>query len=123
MLNTCSFIGNLTADPKYFEGDSPRATFTLAVDRDYANSDGEKTSDFLDFVVWNSTADFVAKHFHKGDIMTVCNSRAQVRVFTNEDGVRKRIIQFVDGKCYFGAQKKPDDIEELFDTQSIDIDK
>ena len=127
MLNTCNFEGNLTADPKFYEGktpdSAPRATFTLAVDRDYVNENGERTSDFLDFVVWRSTAEFVAKHFKKGDIMTVCNAKARVRVFTNEDGIRKRIIQFVDGMCYFGHQKKSaEPFEAELDTQADTID-
>jgi single-strand DNA-binding protein len=126
-LNTCTFEGNLTADPKFYEGDgtkAPRATFTLAVDRDYLNEDGEKTADFLDFVVWRSTAEFVAKHFRKGDTMTVCNSKARIRSFTNDEGVRKRITQYVDGRCYFGHQARSyePDIQPIV-TKSNDIDK
>lgn len=112
MLNTCNFMGNLVADPKYYEGENPRAVFTLAVDRDYRGEDGEQTSDFLEFVVWKSTADFVQKYFKKGDLMVVCNSKARVRTYVGGDGEQKRTIQFVDGKVYFGAQRRREDKED-----------
>ena len=109
MLNTCNFIGNLVADPQYFEGENPRAVFTLAVDRDYRGEEGEITSDYLEFVVWKSTADFVMKYFHKGDRMVVCNAKARVRIYTAGDGEQRRTIQFADGKVYFGNQKRRED--------------
>lgn len=111
MLNTCNFMGNLVADPKYFEGENPRVVFTLAVDRDYLGEEGEKTSDFFEFVCWKSTADFVMKYFRKGDRMVVCNAKARVRLYTNSDGEQRRTVQFVDGKVYFAGQKKREDEE------------
>ena len=112
MLNTCNFIGNLVADPKFYDGENPRAVFTLAVDRDYRGEEGEQNSDFLEFVVWKSTAEFVMKWFKKGDLMVVSNAKARVRMYTGGDGEQKKIVQFVDGKVYFGPRRKSEVVEE-----------
>lgn len=108
MLNSCNFTGRLAAEPKYFEGENSRAVFCLAVDRDRKGADGNYETDFLDFVAWNGTADFVNKWFHKGDQVTVANARAQVRVYTDDEGVTKRRVEFVAEKVYFGISKRRD---------------
>ena len=99
MMNSCSFIGRLTADPKRFDGETSRVCFTLAVDSD--NYKGSKeTADYLDFVAWNKTAEYIDRHFNKGDLMCVANSRARVRQYENSDGIKVRKIEFEVGKAY-----------------------
>ena len=112
MLNSCNFTGRFAADPMYFEGENSRAVFTLAVDRDRKNADGNYDTDFLDFVAWNGTADFVNKWFHKGDQATVSNARAQVRMYTDDEGVKHRRVEFACDKVYFGMKKRDSSSDE-----------
>lgn len=49
MLNRIILIGRLTADPelRYTGSGTPVASFTLAVDRQRSNQQGEKETDFI----------------------------------------------------------------------------
>ena len=77
MLNRVILMGRLTAEPDYrtTQSGASLARFTLAVDRDYSGQGAERKTDFLDIVVWRSTADFVSKYFHKGQLVAVQGSR------------------------------------------------
>ena len=69
MLNHITIMGRLTRDPelRYTQSQTPVASFTLAVDRDFGSRDGgEKQTDFIDCVAWRQTAEFVSKYFTKG---------------------------------------------------------
>ena len=63
MLNHIVLMGRLTRDPELRRTGSgiAVASFTLAVDRDYAPKDGgARETDFIDIVAWRSTAEFVS---------------------------------------------------------------
>lgn len=116
MLNSCNFTGRLTSDPKFYENDNNvKAAFTLAVSADRKGADGEYETDFLDFVSWNGSAQFVQKWLHKGDQITVANARAQVRRYTDGDGKERRRVEFVTDKIYFGVMKRRDAEDSLSD--------
>ena len=69
MLNHIVLMGRLTRDPELRRTGTgiAVASFTLAVDRDYAPQDGgQRKTDFIDIVAWRSTAEFVSKYFSKG---------------------------------------------------------
>ena len=62
MLNHITIMGRLTRDPelRYTQSQTPVASFTLAVDRDFGSRDGgEKQTDFIDCVAWRQV-------FHEG---------------------------------------------------------
>ena len=50
MLNTVTMMGRLCADPelKHTQSDVPVTSFRIAVERNYANQDGERETDFFD---------------------------------------------------------------------------
>lgn len=80
MLNRIDIMGRLTRDPelRYTPSGTPVASFTIAVDRDYAPKGAEKETDFIDIVAWQSTAELVHKYFLKGR-MIVVSGRLQIR--------------------------------------------
>ena len=67
MLNHIVLMGRLTRDPELRRTGSgvAVATMRIAVDRDYASSNGERETDFIDVVAWRNTAEFVSKYFAK----------------------------------------------------------
>ena len=77
MLNHIVLMGRLTRDPELRRTGSgiAVASFTLAVDRDFASQGGEKETDFVDIVAWRSTAEFVSKYFTKVRTVTLENVR------------------------------------------------
>ena len=110
MRNSCNFTGKLVSDPKMFEGQGVnRVCFTLSVMRDYEDKEGNVYADFFDFTAWRDTADYIMRHFHKGDMMRVDNARAKVRMYEDSNGNKRRKIEFeVDGACNVFRDKEED---------------
>lgn len=110
MLNHIVIMGRLTRDPELRRTGSgiAVASFTLAVDRDFAPKDGaERETDFIDCVVWRQTGEFVSKYFTKGR-MAVVSGRLQIRGWTDKDGNKRRSAEVVADNVYFGDNKKND---------------
>lgn len=107
MLNNCTIMGRLTRDPelRHTGSNIPVASFTLAVDRDRKNQNGEKETDFIDVAAWRSTADFVSKYFAKGQ-MAVVSGRLQMRKWEDKDGNKRVSAEIVAENVYFGDSKK-----------------
>lgn len=108
MLNTIVIMGRLTRDPELRRTGTGLAvaSFTVAVDRDYANTTtGEKETDFIPCVAWRHTGEFVSKYFTKGQ-MIVVSGRLQVRKWTDKDGYNRTTAEIVADNVYFGESKK-----------------
>ena len=121
MLNHITIMGRLTRDPelRYTQSQTPVASFTLAVDRDFGNRDGgEKQTDFIDCVAWRSTAEFVNKYFQKGS-MAVVSGRLQIRDWTDREGGKRRSAEVVVDNIYFGESRRRDSSEgSSYDSRS-----
>lgn len=109
MLNRICIMGRLTAAPelRYTQSNTPVASFTLAVDRDYQQGGSERQTDFIPCVAWRSTAEFVSKYFTKGSMAAV-SGRLQLRDWTDKDGNKRRTAEVVADSIYFGESKKRD---------------
>ena len=107
MLNHIVIMGRLTRDPELrkTQGGTSVASFTLAVDRDFTPEGGEKETDFIDYVAWKGTADFVSGYFFKGS-MAVVDGRLQLRDWKDKDGNKRRSAEVVANRVYFGEGKK-----------------
>ena len=108
MLNQIVLMGRLTRDPELRRTGTGTAvaTFTLAVDRDFANSTtGERETDFIDIVAWRNTAEFVSKYFTKGR-MAVVTGRLQIRNWNDKDGNKRRSAEVIADSVYFGDSKR-----------------
>ena len=113
MLNHITIMGRLTRDPelRYTQSQTPVASFTLAVDRDFGSREtGEKQTDFIDCVAWRQTAEFVNKYFAKGS-MAVVSGRLQIRDWTDNNGGKRRNAEIVVDNIYFGDSKRRDNGE------------
>ena len=121
MLNHITIMGRLTRDPelRYTQSQTPVASFSLAVDRDYGSRDGgEKQTDFIDCVAWRSTAEFVSKYFQKGS-MAVVSGRLQIRDWTDREGGKRRSAEVVVDNIYFGESRRRDSSEgSSYDSRS-----
>lgn len=93
-MNKATMIGRFAADPELKQtGNGVTVTsFTLAVDRPYTK--GERQTDWLDFVAWRGTAEFICKHFSKGDGIVVEGS-VQSRTWEDKNGQKRKSIEIV----------------------------
>ncbi len=97
MLNRIVIAGRLTSDPEFrvLEGSGKAvANFTLAVDRDFKNKDGERETDFIPVVVWGKAAEFVANNFAKGKMQSI-EGRLQIRTYTDKEGINRKVAEVV----------------------------
>lgn len=110
MLNTIALQGRFARDPELRRTQSNIAvtSFTLAVDRDFKDQNGEKKADFIDCVAWRGTAEHVSKHFHKGS-MAVVIGRLELRDWTDKEGNKRRSAEVVVENIYFCEGKKSAD--------------
>lgn len=122
MLNRIILIGRLTRDPelRYTPANNvPCATFTLAVDRPYANQKGEREADFIRIATWRKLAEICANNLTKGRLVAV-DGRLQIRSYEGQDSQRRYITEVVAETVRFldKAQNKAQGKEQ---TDGIDI--
>lgn len=101
-LNKAILIGRLTKDPelRYTPSGVAVAQFTLAVNRPFSNSRGEREADFIPVVVWRKTAEACANHLRKGSQVAV-DGRIQVRHYDNNEGRRVYVTEVVAESVQF----------------------
>ena len=111
MLNHIVIMGRLTRDPelRYTQSQTPVASFTVAVDRDFGGRDGgEKQTDFIDCSAWRQTGEFVSKYFRKGS-MIVVSGRLQSRKWQDRDGNNRTNWEISADNVYFGESRRRDE--------------
>ncbi len=101
-MNKVILIGNLTRDPEMRTTQSGvnNCTFTIAVQRRYANQQGVREADFIPIVAWRSTADFCGRYLQKGKKICVTGS-LQVRSYDAQDGSRRYVTEVVADEVEF----------------------
>jgi single-strand DNA-binding protein len=106
LINRVVLVGRLTKDPelKYTPNGVAVATFTLAVNRLFANQQGEREADFLNIVVWRKAAENVANFLKKGSLAGV-DGRIQVRTY-EQDGKRQYFTEIIADNVQFLETKK-----------------
>lgn len=102
MVNNITLIGRLTRDPelRYTPQGVPVASFTLAVDRPFANADGKRETDFIDCVAWRKLGETVGNHLTKGRLAAV-QGRLQIRSYEAQDGTKRRAAEVVADSVQF----------------------
>jgi single-strand DNA-binding protein len=109
-LNKVFLMGNLTRDPelRYVPSGTAVANFTLAVNRIYKDSSGEKKEDtsFIRIVVWGKMAEVCGEYLAKGRPVLV-EGRLKSRSWEGSDGQRKSALDVVANNVQF-LGSKPD---------------
>lgn len=90
MLNRIVLIGRLTRDPelRYTSNGTPVCNFTIAVERNYTNRQGEHDVDFINIVTWRGLAENCARHLGKGRLVGI---DGQLQIRKSESDGRKYI--------------------------------
>ena len=96
MLNKVILIGRTTRDVDFrrTSNGTPVATFTLALDNRFVLKDGKPTTDFINCVAWNKTAETMDKYVKKGMLIAV-EGRIQTRNYENKDGNKVYVTEVV----------------------------
>lgn len=106
MLNRVILMGRLVKDPelRYTQSQKPVASFTIAVERDYAERGQDRATDFVDCVAWQGAANFIHAHFVKGQMIAIAG-RLQFRDWQDKDGKARRNAEILVENAYFADSK------------------
>lgn len=127
-LNRVLLIGNLTRDPelRYIPSGQPVTTFTIAVNRTYLSTTGEKKEDvnFLRVVVWGKRAEVCHEYLKKGSPVFV-EGRLQSRNWEGTDGQKRNTVEVVAQNVQFLSrgtrQEQAPHQEEAIIDDSLDV--
>lgn len=106
MINRYVGVGRITKDPQIRHTGSGAAvtSFTVAINRDYKNDNGEQQADFINCICWNKLAENVERYCSKGSLVGIDGS---LRSRTYEDNSGRKVyvvevlcdsVQFLDTK-------------------------
>ena len=109
-MNKVLLIGRLTANPelKYTTSNNAVTTFSIAVDRNFKNENGNKEADFINIVAWNKKAELIHQYLKKGDRVGIVG-RLQVRKYQNERGENRYVTEVVADEVEFLNSKKSEE--------------
>ena len=101
-MNKVVLIGRLTRDPelRYTGSNTPVASFTLAVNRNFSNQQGEREADFINVVVWRKQAENVKNYLTKGSQAAV-EGRIQTRSYDDQNGQRRYVTEVIADNVEF----------------------
>lgn len=70
MINNVTLVGRLTKDPQIRTTPSgvEIGQFSLAVNRNFSNNNGQKETDFIQIVVFRKQAQLCGQYLHKGTV-------------------------------------------------------
>lgn len=100
-MNKVQLVGRLTKDPelKMTTNQNQYVNFTIAVDRRFKDSNGQRQADFINCVAWKQTAVFIQKYFKKGYRIGACGS-IQTRTY-EKDGQKQYITEVLVEEAEF----------------------
>jgi len=115
MINRVVLVGRLTRDPelKYTSNNIANLRFTVAVNRQFTNQNGERQADFIGCVAWRSQAENMARFLKKGSLIGV-EGRIETGSYQAQDGQMRYTtdvvadsVQFLEPRGAQGAGVQP----------------
>ena len=108
-MNKVMVIGNLTRDPELRTTRSGTSvcSFTIAVNRNYTDANGERQADFIGIQTWRGLAESCAQYLGKGRKVAVSGS-LQSRTYDDKDGNKRTVLEVVADEVEFLSERKQD---------------
>jgi len=105
-MNRVCLIGRLTAKPELRTTSNNLANtrFTLAVNRNFSNAQGEREADFITIVAWRKQAENICQYLDKGSLVSV-EGRIQTGSFDDKDGNKRYTTEVIADQVNFLESK------------------
>lgn len=105
-MNKVFLIGNLTRDPELTETPSGIAMcrFSIAVNRNYTDADGERQVDFFNCVAWRGLAENISRFTAKGKKVGIVGS-VETRSYEDNQGNKRSVVDVIVQDCEFLTPK------------------
>lgn len=115
-MNRVTMIGRLAKDPdlRTTQSGISVCTFPLAVQRRFADHNGERQADFFNVVCWRGLADNCAKYMQKGRMIAVQGS-LQNRSYEDKNGNKRTITEIIADEVEFLDRKVETDQSEAYE--------
>lgn len=115
MINRVVLVGRLTKDPelRYTPNGIASCRFTVAINRTFANQNGERDADFISCQAWRKAAENLANYQLKGALIGL-EGRIQTHSYEDQNGQRVYTttvvadsIQFLETRSQASGQQQP----------------
>ena len=105
-MNCINLVGRLVRDVemRYSPSGVCISTFTLAVDRKFKNSEGQKEADFIQIKCFKALGELVANYLSKGKLAGVTGS-LQISSYNDKDGNKKYSTDVIANDVQFLSPK------------------
>ena len=109
-MNKITLIGNLTHDPETRSTSSgvTVTTFTIAVNRKFAQQGGERVTDFFRINAWRQLGETCARYLAKGRKVAVVGE-LQARTYEAKDGTTRMSLDVSADEVEFLTPKSADE--------------
>ena len=120
-MNKVTLTGRITAKPelRHTGSNIPYTRFSIAVNRTFSNSNGERETDFFNVIAWRRQAENVGQYLDKGSLIGV-EGRLQSGNYTDKDGNKRTSIDVVADNVEFlesKGQRQQQDMSSPYDYQ------
>lgn len=118
-MNKFVVIGRLVADVELRSTNSGKSVcaFTVAINR----RGKDAGTDWVDCVAWEKTAEFISKHFNKGQQIAI-TGRLQTRSYEDKNGGKRKAVEVVVEEVDFCGSKPEGGAPAGFDALPINDD-
>lgn len=105
-INRIVLMGNITRDLELRSTPSGKSVlqFSVAVERDAKDANGNKKTDFIDCVSWNGTAEFISRNFVKGSAIAI-DGKLQIDEWTDKEGGKRKASKILVQSVSFCGRK------------------
>lgn len=110
-MNKFQFMGRLTRDPETRvipNSNTQVTTFSIAVNRRFADQNGERKTDFFNLTAFGKLAEFCSKYYRKGQQVLV-EGRIQNRTWDDQNGQKRYATDFIIENAYFADSRRDND--------------
>jgi len=126
-MNKIVLIGNLTRDPEVRATPSgvTVCTFTIAVNRRFAQQDGERQTDFFRINAWRQLGETCSRYLSKGRKVAVIGE-LQARTYESNDGTTRMSLDVSADEVEFLSPRNQDEnsfptpIAQTVPTEALD---
>ena len=126
-MNKALLVGRITTKPELRTTSSgiPFTRFSVAINRPFNSSTGQREADFINILVWRKQAENVCNFLDKGSQVAI-EGRIQTGNYTDKDGNNRTSFEVVADNVQFldsrSSRNSSSDSQMMPSTGGVDID-
>lgn len=113
-MNQCILLGHITKDSETRTTTTGKnvTNFTIAVNRNYKNDNGEYDTDFINCIAYNKTAEIINKYTKKGSKIAIIG-RIQTRSYEAQDKTMRYVTEVIVNEVKLLDSKPKESLENM----------